>query len=62
VLGLPGGIPHELVPPETVRRYFNLTDYRIAPRGGHYPGLEIPDILVERLRQFYRPLRGRGTS
>jgi hypothetical protein len=45
-----------------VQRYFNLTHYRTAPRGGHYPGLEIPETLVQNLRDFYRPLRARSAS
>lgn len=57
VLALPRGLPHEAAPPETIRRRYNLTYYRMAPRGGHYPALEIPEILVESLTAFYRPLR-----
>lgn len=57
VLGLPGGIPHERVPPETIRRRFNLTHYSMAARGGDYPALEVPEVLVENLREFFRPLR-----
>jgi pimeloyl-ACP methyl ester carboxylesterase len=26
-------------------------------RGGHFPALEVPDLLVEDLRRFFRPLR-----
>jgi hypothetical protein len=25
--------------------------------GGHFPAMEVPDLLVEDLRAFYRPLR-----
>ena len=27
------------------------------PRGGHFSALEVPDLLVEDLRTFFRPLR-----
>lgn len=27
------------------------------PRGGHFPGLEVPDLLVDDLRTFFAPLR-----
>ena len=57
VLALPGGIPNETSPPETIRRRFNLQHYRMSPAGGHYPALEIPDILTEEIRTFFRPLR-----
>jgi microsomal epoxide hydrolase len=28
------------------------------PRGGHFAAAEEPDLLVEDLREFFRPLRG----
>lgn len=27
------------------------------PRGGHFGAAEVPDLLVDDLRQFFRPLR-----
>jgi hypothetical protein len=27
------------------------------PRGGHFPAMEEPELLVEDLRAFFRPLR-----
>jgi pimeloyl-ACP methyl ester carboxylesterase len=57
VLAMPDGIPHERVPPETVRRWFDLRYYRRAERGGHYPAMETPEIFVEAVRDFFRPLR-----
>ncbi|MFT4041343.1 MAG: epoxide hydrolase [Thermomicrobiales bacterium] len=27
------------------------------PRGGHFPGLEVPDLLVDELRESFRPYR-----
>jgi microsomal epoxide hydrolase len=61
VLGLPGGVPNETAPPETIRRKFtDLRYYEMSPRGGHFPGLEIPEILADHVRAFYRPLRDRA--
>ena len=28
-------------------------------RGGHFAAMEAPDLLVQDLRDFFRPLRGR---
>jgi microsomal epoxide hydrolase len=57
VLGLPGGVPNETSPPETIRRRFNLQHYRMSEAGGHYPALEVPEIFVEEVRNTFRPLR-----
>jgi len=27
------------------------------PEGGHFPALEVPDLLVDDVRAFFRPLR-----
>jgi hypothetical protein len=29
------------------------------PRGGHFAAMEEPELLVEDVRAFFRPLRGR---
>lgn len=57
VLGLPGGIPNETSPPETIRRRFDLRYFHMADRGGHYPALDVPDTFVEHLRACFRALR-----
>jgi pimeloyl-ACP methyl ester carboxylesterase len=31
--------------------------YTAMPRGGHFAALEEPDLLVEDIRAFFRPLR-----
>ena len=31
-------------------------------RGGHFPAMEAPDLLVEDLRAFFRPLRPKEGS
>ena len=35
---------------------FNVHRWRVAPRGGHFPALETPDLLVSELQDFFRPL------
>ncbi|KHK93650.1 hypothetical protein LK12_02165 [Novosphingobium malaysiense] len=58
VLSLPGGLPYEAIPEETCRRIFdNLQYYKAAPSGGHWPAWEQPDVFVEAVRDFYRPIR-----
>jgi pimeloyl-ACP methyl ester carboxylesterase len=59
-MSLPGGLPYEAVPAETVRRRFNLDYYVEAPRGGHWPAWEVPEVFIEAVREFYRPIRGRS--
>jgi microsomal epoxide hydrolase len=59
VLGLPRGIPNETSPPETIRRRFNLQHFFMADRGGHYPALDVPEILVDQIRTFFRGVRPR---
>nr|WP_296076315.1 epoxide hydrolase family protein [uncultured Actinoplanes sp.] len=45
-------------PEQYVRRsYTDLRRFTIMPRGGHFPALEEPDLLVNDLRRFFRPLR-----
>lgn len=47
------GIPDEWV----ARTYPELRSLRRMPRGGHFPAMEEPDLLVEALRAAFRPLR-----
>ena len=44
-------------PREWVERAFNLTHWSDFPRGGHFAALEEPELLVEDIRSFFRPLR-----
>ncbi|MER8158944.1 hypothetical protein [Streptomyces sp. NPDC094472] len=39
------------------RRYTDLRSWRALDRGGHFPGLEHPDVLVEEVRAAFRGLR-----
>ncbi|CAA9583237.1 MAG: Epoxide hydrolase, partial [uncultured Thermomicrobiales bacterium] len=44
-----------------VRRYAeqanNIVHWSEFDRGGHFPALEVPDLLVRDVRAFFRPLR-----
>jgi pimeloyl-ACP methyl ester carboxylesterase len=44
-------------PREWVERTFNLQQWSDFPRGGHFAALEEPELLVEDIRSFFRPLR-----
>jgi len=39
------------------RRYPDIRYWAEHERGGHFPALEVPDLLVRDLRAFFRPLR-----
>ncbi len=39
------------------RRYQNITAWHEQKRGGHYPGWEHPDVLVDELRSAFRAAR-----
>lgn len=39
------------------RAYSDLRQWSDMPRGGHFPALEEPELLVGELRSFFRPLR-----
>ena len=41
-------------------RFFNVQRSTEMKRGGHFAALEEPELLVEDIRAFFRPLRGRG--
>jgi pimeloyl-ACP methyl ester carboxylesterase len=36
---------------------FNLRRWTVMPRGGHFPALEQPELLLEDIRAFFRDLR-----
>jgi pimeloyl-ACP methyl ester carboxylesterase len=46
-------------PREWAERFFNVQRWTTMPRGGHFAALEQPDLLVNDIREFFRPLRGR---
>jgi pimeloyl-ACP methyl ester carboxylesterase len=39
------------------RAYTDLRRLTVMPRGGHFPALEEPGLLVDDIRAFFRPLR-----
>lgn len=45
-------------PRERVEPGFNIQRWFVAPKGGHFPALETPQLLIDELRAFFRPLRG----
>jgi pimeloyl-ACP methyl ester carboxylesterase len=44
-------------PRALAERVYNVVRWTQMPRGGHFPALEEPELLVEDLRVFFRPLR-----
>lgn len=54
----PKNIDHP--PREFAERLLDLRQWTEMPRGGHFPALEEPDLLVEDIRSFFRPLRANG--
>ncbi|HLN15954.1 MAG TPA: epoxide hydrolase [Acidimicrobiales bacterium] len=51
--------PNDLifVPKRVVERHANLVHWSLMPRGGHFAAAEEPELLVDELRTFFRPLR-----
>jgi pimeloyl-ACP methyl ester carboxylesterase len=51
--------PKEIsIPPRRwVEGQYNLTRWTEMPRGGHFAAMEEPELLVEDVRAFFRPLR-----
>jgi microsomal epoxide hydrolase len=51
--------PKEIVHPprRLAERVFNIQRWSAAPRGGHFAALEVPELLVEDVRAFFRGLR-----
>ncbi len=57
-VGVPG-FPREMVfaPRKMVEANNNLTHWGKQERGGHFPAAEEPDLFVQDLVEFFRPLR-----
>jgi pimeloyl-ACP methyl ester carboxylesterase len=47
-------------PREWAARFFNVQRWTEMPRGGHFAALEEPELLVDDIRRFFRPLREDG--
>ena len=48
------------VPRRLAEEHTNLTHWRVMARGGHFAAAEEPDLVVDELRDFFRPLREAG--
>ena len=46
-----------IAPRKWVEAQNHVTRWTEMPRGGHFAALEQPDLLVEDVRTFFRPLR-----
>lgn len=51
--------PKDLVtaPRDFAERFYNVQRWTEMPKGGHFAALEEPELLVEDIRAFFRPLR-----
>jgi epoxide hydrolase len=51
--------PREVLrfPRSWVERQYNLTQWAVMPRGGHFAAMEEPALFVENLRSFFHTLR-----
>ncbi|MHB8574938.1 MAG: epoxide hydrolase family protein [Dehalococcoidia bacterium] len=56
--------PHELTRPPRAwaERALNIQRWTEMPRGGHFAAMEEPELLIDDVRAFFRPLRGPGKS
>jgi len=45
-------------PKEWLKRIYRLERYTDMPRGGHFAAMEAPELLIDDIRSFFRPLRG----
>jgi pimeloyl-ACP methyl ester carboxylesterase len=52
--------PREIIKPprKWAERVFDVRRWTRMPRGGHFAAMEEPQLLVEDIRAFFRPLRG----
>ena len=58
--GLPAyqrSFPGITLPRELVERHLRIEHWTQMPRGGHFAALKEPELLVEDMRAFFRPLR-----
>ena len=44
-------------PREWAERFFDVQRWTEMPSGGHFAALEVPELLAQDIRQFFRPLR-----
>ena len=46
-----------LMPKRWSERYYNLQQYRVHDRGGHFASYECPDLFINDIRDFFRGFR-----
>ncbi len=46
-----------LQPRKWAERYYNLKRWNVAEKGGHFAPMEVPELLVDEIRAFFRDLR-----
>lgn len=46
-----------IVPREWADRVYDIHRWRDLPEGGHFAAIEQPDVLIDEIRAFFRPLR-----
>ena len=51
-----------VVPREWAERVYEIHRWSEPAAGGHFPAVEQPDVLVEEIREFFRPLRRRASD
>jgi pimeloyl-ACP methyl ester carboxylesterase len=61
-INVPTGIalfPADILPPpkESAERRMQMSRWTSLPRGGHFAAMEEPELLVDDIRAFFRPLR-----
>tara|TARA_B100000768_G_scaffold32642_1_gene31224 strand:- start:19 stop:1125 length:1107 start_codon:yes stop_codon:yes gene_type:complete len=47
----------EWPPKSYVERIFNLKQWTIMPRGGHFPALEEPELLIKDIQEFFKKIK-----
>jgi len=58
-LSVPTGIavfPREILksPRKWAEKHYNIRQWSVMPRGGHFAALEVPDLLIEDIRSFVK--------
>ena len=46
-----------IAPKQWVEASYNLVQYTVMPRGGHFAAMEEPELLVEDVRKFFKGLK-----
>jgi pimeloyl-ACP methyl ester carboxylesterase len=47
----------EWPPKSYVERIFNLKQWTVMPRGGHFPALEEPELLIKDIQEFFKKIK-----